>query len=306
MNKKCIESLIKCGAFDSLGTNRRQLISTFEGILDSINKERRSNIAGQLNLFETSAMSSGGESYSFPDVSEFDKERLLAMEKELMGIYTSGNPLDEFEEVIRKNSTFVSTDKIIDPDEPGTTFYDGKSVTCAGMFRQITKKVTKNNNMMAFVELEDLFGSLELIVFPNVYDRYSDLITEDSKVLIRGKLSIREDEEIKVICDEIHTLKSETGKTVKQAAKPKSLTPRPAAGISCIYINADNVDLEMLMNALVFFGPGTIPVILRRREDGKKLEKILDKSYYISENSDIISEITEITGEGNIYFKIIE
>ncbi|MBN1624649.1 MAG: DNA polymerase III subunit alpha [Clostridia bacterium] len=306
VNKKCIESLMKCGAFDSLGINRRQLISSFEGILDSINKERRNNIEGQLNLFESTEAVSGIESYSFPDINEFDKDRLLAMEKELLGIYTSGNPLDEFEDLIRKNSTFDSTNKIIDAESPDTSFFDGKGVTCAGMLRQITKKVTKNNNMMAFVELEDLFGSIELIIFPNIYDKFSGLITEDSKVLVRGKLSIREDEEIKVICDEILPLNKGVAisneKTNEQ--KKKQNSAKPSGGISCIYINADNVDIDRIMNTLAYFGPGNIPVILRRKSNGRKLEKILDKSFYIPEKSDIISEVTEITGEGNIYIKM--
>ncbi len=306
VNKKCIESLIKCGAFDSLGINRRQLISSYEQILDSINKERRNNIEGQINLFETAASRSGIESYSFPDITEFDKDRLLSMEKELLGIYTSGNPLDEYEDIIRRYSTFSSTDKMIDMETAGDDYYDGKPVTCAGLIRQITRKVTKNNNMMAFTELEDLFGTLELIVFPNVYDKYSSLMTEDSKILARGKLSMREDEEIKVIVDEVLPLVNGTPNRDKRAVPdvPAPKRKDEQGRVAGVYINADKVDVSRLMDALMYFGPGTIPVYLRRKMNGKKLEKLLDKSYYISGNPDIIAEVTELTGEGNIYFKM--
>jgi len=305
INKKCIESLIKCGAFDELGINRRMLVSSFEGILDSINKERRSNIDGQMNLFDSTPVQSAKESYSFPDIEEFDKDRLLAMEKELLGIYVSGNPLDEYEKIIMDCANFFSTSKNADLTSPSNVFHDGKAVTCAGMFRKITRKVTRNNNMMAFAELEDLYGSMELIVFPNVLDKYSALVTEDSKILVKGKLSIREDEEIKVICDEISPLLPNNKKTEKVfATNTRQNDSGTTRRIDKVYINAGAVDMNRLMSALRFFSPGSIPVILRKNQNGSRLEKHLDRSLYIPDDNEIISELTELTGEGNIYFMV--
>lgn len=299
VNKKCVESLIKSGSFDGLGCNRRQLVSSYEGILESISKEKKSNIEGQVNLFDTGLVSdscSGGD-YSYPDIDEFDHQRLLKMEKELLGIYLSGNPLDEYAGFIEKNATFFSRDKLLSEDEANlaeTSNFDGRHVICAGMIGSITRKITKNNNMMAFVELEDIYGSLELIVFPTVFERFNGLITEDAKILVKGKLSVREDEEIKVICEEIQPLKNISRKDNDIRKK----TPE------ALYVNADEVDMNRLLAFLTYFGGGGTKVVLRKTENGKKYEKVLGSRYSINLDDETEVELEALAGRENIFIKM--
>ena len=307
VNKKCVESLIKCGAFDSFPVNRRQLLSSYETILESIAKEKRNNIDGQVSLFDASTGRQNNFSYEFPDIEDFDKQRLLNMEKELLGIYVTGNPLDEYEDVILKTATFFSSQKIIDENTDQNRFYDGKGVTCAGLIRQITKKVTKNNNMMAFVELEDIYGSIELVVFPNVLDKYSALINDDSKIVVKGKLSLREEEDIKIICDEIHPLRSSTASSVEeQKSNLEQMNIRPPVRKKAvsIYINADKTDMDRFKAFISYFGgSGDTEIVLRRTENGIKFQKRLGTGYSVDSSKELLSELTEVVGGENLFIK---
>lgn len=306
VNKKCVESLIKCGAFDAFDINRRQLISTFEAILESISKEKRNNIEGQVTIFDSGDAKKTAFTYNFPDLEDFDKQRLLNMEKELLGIYVTGNPLDEFEEIILQKANFFSSQKVIDQETDQNIFYDGKGITCAGIIRQITKKITKNNNMMAFVELEDIYGSMEIIVFPNILDKYSSLIINDSKILIKGKLSLREEEDIKIICDEIHPLKNSPFKAetpVKKFEQTEVLSSKPI-NECLIYINADEVDSAKFESFINYFGgTGSAKIILRKTENGTKFEKRLEGRFAISDSKDVLDELADVIGQKNMYVK---
>ncbi len=307
VNKKCVESLIKCGTFDSFPVNRRQLLSSFETILESIAKEKRNNIEGQVSLFDAGAGRKNNFSYEFPDIEDFDKQRLLNMEKELLGIYVTGNPLDEFEGIILQKATFFSSQKRIDENTDQNQFYDGKGVTCAGLIRQITKKVTKNNNMMAFVELEDIYGSMELVVFPNVLDKYSSLITDDSKIVVKGKLSLREEEDIKIICDEIHPLKSgitSTGNVDTDTSEQMDIRTPLQGRATCVYINADKINMARFDAFINYFGgSGNTSIILRRTENGIKFQKLLDNRYSLDSSKEIIYELSEAIGPENMFVK---
>ncbi len=307
VNKKCVESLIKCGAFDSFTVNRRQLLSSFESILESISKDKRNNIEGQVSMFGADSSIKNEFSYIFPDIEDFDKQRLLNMEKELLGIYVTGNPLDEYENLILKKATFFSNQKIIDENLDQNVFFDGRGVCCAGLIRRITKKVTRNNNMMAFVELEDIYGSMELIVFPNVLDKYSSLIIEDSKILIKGKLSIREEEDIKIICDEIHPLKSDGNKRMPpiNETSPQIRLEKDKSNNYCtVYINADRIDTERFDAFISYFGGnGKSVLILRRSENGVKFEKRLDPRYSIRDSKDMLNELAFTIGRENMFIK---
>ena len=157
-------------------------------------------------------------------------------------LFYGATTIDEYEDIILQKATFFSSQIKIDENTNQNQFYDGREVTCAGLVRQITKKVTKNNNMMAFVELEDIYGSMELVVFPNVLEKYSALIIDDAKIVVKGKLSLREDEDIKVICDEVHPLKNRIGMGMQHdKVRAKQLDIRdPGMGkADKIYINAD-------------------------------------------------------------------
>lgn len=184
MNKRAVESLIKCGAFDSLGVNRRRLMNRYESVMSTLAGERKNNLAGQLSLFgETLAPK---DEDLFPDLPEFSQKELLAYEKEVAGMYLSGHPMQDYKkEVQQLHATPIAN---LLPDEDGNSeFKDGQTVLIAGMIAQVTTKLTKNDATMAFLSIEDTTGSIETLVFPKVRDKYAKLIVQDTPLALRGQ-----------------------------------------------------------------------------------------------------------------------
>ncbi|MGN0362745.1 MAG: DNA polymerase III subunit alpha [Bilifractor sp.] len=204
VNKRTLESFIKAGAFDTLGGTRKQYMQVYSMILDQVNQDKKSNMTGQMNLFDFMGEDSRAQfEIHLPDVGEFDKEEKLAMEKEVTGIYISGHPLEQYEEKWRKNISAVSTDFIPDEETGIPKVRDGNRVTVGGMLTAKTVKYTKNNQVMAFLTLEDLLGSVEIIVFPKSYEQYSGLLGEEAKVFIRGRVSVEADRPSKLILERV-------------------------------------------------------------------------------------------------------
>ena len=208
MNKRAVESLIKCGAFDELGGNRAQYLAVFENIIDSIHTDSKRNIKGQSSMFET--IEDGKiDKDNLPNIRDLTDRNRLLMEKEMMGIYVTGHPLKEYEARLKELSNITTYD-IFEAGESGLgslESLDRKMVLIGGIVSQKKNFITKNNSMMAFLTIEDLFGSLECIVFPTTFEKYSSLIEEDSIILIKGRLSTSEDEEAKLLCETIMDLK---------------------------------------------------------------------------------------------------
>lgn len=217
VNKRCIESLIKSGAFDSFGIYRSRLMAVYEGLIDSIQQNKKRNLEGQLTIFGFSNEGNEMDSINveYPEIDEYSSKMLLSMEKEMLGLYISGHPLREYEDQLNKYVTVFSSDLNLNAgngeEEMGINevrgLTDGQIVVVGGIIAGKKTKMTKSNNIMAFVTLEDLHGSMELIVFPKILSQYSDLITEDNIVLVKGRISMKEEELPKVICEEISTLK---------------------------------------------------------------------------------------------------
>ncbi len=203
VNKRTVESFIKAGAFDSLEGNRRQLMQVYNSVLDQVNEDKKKSITGQMSLFDlVPEEEKSAYEISLPNVEEYSREELLAFEKEVLGIYVSGHPLEEYEEKWSKNITAQTRDFV--PDEEGkTTVADNEPVIIGGMITNITIKPTKTGKTMAFLTLEDLVGTIEVIVFPNIFERQRYMIQNDAKVFIKGKVSLGDDEQGKVICDRI-------------------------------------------------------------------------------------------------------
>ena len=231
VNKKCIESLIKAGAFDELGQNRATLIASYEGILDTINNANKKNMKGQVTLFDMAIEDKTVENnkYNLTVLPEYNEKELLSMEKEMLGIYISGHPLEKYKEQI-KNIATIDTLKIAELQENeeanfDVTKMDGKPVKFVGVITSVKKKFTKNNTIMAFVTVEDLYGSCEIIVFDSCYGRASNILLDENIVIIDGKLSIREDEDIKIVANNIRELNDEevTNKPESKINKPKNL-----------------------------------------------------------------------------------
>lgn len=208
VNKRCIESLIKAGAFDEFGNKRATLLASFEIILDTINSSSKRNYKGQVTMFDLDNKDKQFEDikYSFTILPELSEKELLFMEKEMLGIYISGHPLDKLREKIEK-LTNINTLKMQEIKENFITLnsanMDGKQVKFAGIVSSVKKKYTKRNTIMAFATIEDLYGSVEIIVFDSCYSKCSDILLEDNIVIIDGRLSIREDEDVKIVANSI-------------------------------------------------------------------------------------------------------
>lgn len=206
VNKRAVENLIKSGALDCLDGNRRQKMIVYPMIMDQAAQERKSSIEGQMSLFDFASAEQKQEfEIRMPNVPEFGKEELLAFEKEVLGVYVSGHPLEEYEEKWRKNISAVSTDFIYDEETGETKLADGAHVMIGGMLTDKTVKFTKNNKTMAFLTIEDLYGTTEVIVFPRDFEKYRDLLTDDAKVFVRGRVSAEEEKNGKLICESIYS-----------------------------------------------------------------------------------------------------
>ena len=205
VNKRTVENLIKSGACDGLDGNRQQMLLTYGTLLDNLNQEKKHSLAGQMSLFDlVSEEEKRAYEVRYPDVPEYSKEVKLGFEKEVLGIYLSGHPLEEYEEKWRKHISAVTTDFLLDEETNQVKVKDNQAVTVGGMITEKTIKYTKNNKTMAFLTLEDLFGTVEVIVFPRDYEMYSRYLNEDEKVFISGHANVEEDKNGKLICERIY------------------------------------------------------------------------------------------------------
>ncbi|MBQ6807428.1 MAG: DNA polymerase III subunit alpha [Lachnospiraceae bacterium] len=204
VNKRAVENFIKAGALDSLGGTRKQFMSVYVQIMDNIHQDKKNNMAGQMSLFD---IVSEEEKESFevkmPDVGEYSKEMKLSFEKEVLGVYISGHPLEEYQEIWKKYITNTTADFYLDEEIGEAHVADGKSVTIGGMIADKKLKYTKNEKVMAFLQIEDLVGTIEVIVFPRDYERNANKLIEDQKVFIKGRVSAEEDKDAKLICEKI-------------------------------------------------------------------------------------------------------
>ena len=204
INKRAVENLIKAGACDSLDGTRKQMITIHAQLIDTINREKKDSLSGQMSLFDLVDEDSKKEfEIRYPDVGEFDKEIMLGFEKEVLGIYLSGHPLEEYMEKMHNHVTAQATDFMVDEDTHTTKVHDGEYVTIGGMITERTEKYTKRNQAMGIFTVEDLSGSVEVLAFSRVYENYKSFIQTDAKVFVRGRVSAEDEENGKLICDRI-------------------------------------------------------------------------------------------------------
>ena len=221
VNKRAIEHFIKAGAMDSLGGTRKQFMSVYIQIMDRIQHDKKNNMAGQMSLFDIVSEDQKEDfEVKMPDVGEYSKEMKLAFEKEVLGIYISGHPLEEYQEMWRRNITNTTADFMMDEESGEVAAQDGRIVTIGGMIAEKKIKYTKNERVMAFLQVEDLLGSIEVIVFPGQYEKFGKEIVEDNKVFIRGRVSLEEEKDGKLICEQITPFENVTRKLwIKFATK---------------------------------------------------------------------------------------
>ena len=204
INKKTVENFIKSGAFDSLKGTRKQHMMIYLRIMDQVNQERKYSMVGQMSLFDIVDEDQKQEfEIALPDVGEYQKETMLAFEKEVLGVYISGHPLEAYEEKWRKHISATTLDFQLDEETGRTKVHDGAKEIIGGMITAKTIKYTKNNKTMAFLTIEDLMGTVEVVIFPKDYEKNQQYLQEDSKVFVKGRVSEEDENASKLICEEI-------------------------------------------------------------------------------------------------------
>ena len=204
INKKSVENFIKSGAFDSLKGTRKQHMMIYLRIMDQVNQERKYSMVGQMSLFDIVDEDQKKDfEITLPDVGEYQKETMLAFEKEVLGVYISGHPLEAYEEKWRKNISATTLDFQLDEETGRTKVHDGAKEIIGGMITSKTIKYTKNNKTMAFLTIEDLMGTVEVVIFPKDYEKNQQYLQEDGKVFVKGRVSEEDDNASKLICEEV-------------------------------------------------------------------------------------------------------
>ena len=206
VNKRAIENFIKAGALDCLPGNRQQKMLVYSRVVDHISQNKKNSMAGQMSLFDlVGEEDKKAYEISMPDVGEYAKEVILAFEKDVLGIYLSGHPLEQYRGILEKNISAKTTDFQPDEETGLSGVMDNQKVVVGGMVTEKTIKYTKNNKVMAFVTLEDLVGTVEVVVFPRDYEKYQSFLDEDARVLIQGRVSAEDDKASKLILERVRT-----------------------------------------------------------------------------------------------------
>ena len=297
INKKAVESLIKAGAFDCLNVNRAQYLAVFEGLIESAQNNAKKNIEGQLSLFETNMGSSDMQEISgkLPDVTNFDSDVLVAMEKEMLGVYITGHPLNDYAEKI-KSITSITSEDLVHADE-NEKISDGMKAIMAGIVTSKKTLVTKSNKMMAFINIEDLYGEIEVVVFPNVYEKYMQLIDEDAIIVVKGTLNFKEDEAPKLLANTITDLKKTDESLSREITESNG-------GLVKINIEAhlsEDKTLEQVKK-IIKENSGNVPVILYLRASGKVIKA--DKSLWVNPKEEFVKVLAQLLGDQNIKIEI--
>ena len=204
VNKRTVESFIKAGALDCLPGTRKQKMLVYADVIDDVSRQKKTTMTGQMSLFDFAEPEQQKElDIVMPEVGEYDKEEILAFEKEVLGVYISGHPLEQYVGLLERNITNRTTDFVTADGEMAPKVRDQAPAVIGGMITAKTVKTTRTNSLMAFITLEDLYGTVEVIVFPRDYDKNRSVIEEDRKVLIKGRVTVEEDKPAKLICSEI-------------------------------------------------------------------------------------------------------
>ncbi len=301
-NRRAVESLIRCGAMDGLGGNRRQMLQVLPAIVSNLEDYRRNTQYGQVGFFDLGDGDMLSLDFKMPDVDEFPKTELLKMEKEMTGLYLSGHPMDKYAQLCSALGYADTIDLIEASNEPDTAIYKDKSlVTLCGIVTHTTVKKTRNGASMAFVTVEDLYGSIEVVVFPKTLELCSGLLYEGSVITVRGTLSLEEEKDAKILANEVTDAPSEknTGQyaSLKEQAMPKK------SGKKALYLRFESREDKRIVLAkrVTAVFDGTIPLYFYYTDSGKY--ELQPKSDFVDVNQTELEELKRILGEENVVFR---
>ena len=281
VNKRTIESFIKSGALDSFPANRRQMMMIYVQLIDQVNQEKKSAMTGQMSLMDLlGEEEKKAFDIKYPDVAEYEKEEKLSFEKEVLGIYVSGHPLEDYQNLMDTNINATTHDFIADAETGETVAKDQIYYTIGGMIAAKTVKMTKSNQNMAFITLEDLLGSLEVVVFPKKYEQYRSILEPDSKILVYGRASISEDE----------------GKLLLERAVSFDEIPKHVY-VQCLNKEAYTQQENAIYDIIDKY-PGSSPVTVCLKEEHQS--KDLGRQFYLKAGEEAIGELKQLLGEGKV------
>ena len=287
LNRRALESLIKCGALDGLGANRRQMLTGSGSVLDYLSEDRKQNVEGQIGFFDNDVQS-GREEFRLPSMEDFSASDKLSMEKEVTGMYLSGHPMAAYVDLYDS----LHAVRIGDLLDEGGDHRDGEMVTALGIITKVRLKVTKSNSTMAFVQLEDLFGSINMLVFPKTLSEYAEIIAEGRIVKVLARVSIREEKDPELICQTLEPAPSPRGEKGTQTGRR---CKRPG-----LYLKVPNPDSPLYIKAkkylAVFDGPTPLYVYF---SNSRKL-MLAPFSMRVSVNNVLVRELKKLLGDANV------
>lgn len=291
-NRRAVESLIRCGAFDNMGANRKQMLNALPVILTNIEEKYRRTMYGQVGLFDLNDDFS--DSFEMPNVEEYSKSELLQMEKEMTGLYLSGNPMDRFDNYV-KSAGCVRTYDVLEAGNEMSAVKDGSVVTLCGSITRISVKQTRSNNMnMAFVTLEDLYGTVEIVLFPKVFAQCSAMITQGNVIAVKGTVSIEEEKEPKILVNSVVEPKADvTAQNVEQRAKRN--------GLFLKFSSRGDGRVRSASEILAGYR-GDFPVYYYFADE-KKYEK-LKKELCFSYDEEAIERLRQLLGDDNVVVRL--
>ena len=286
VNKRAVENLIKAGACDSLDGTRKQMVIVSASLIDQVAQQKKNSLAGQMSLFDLVSDDVKKEyQIHYPDVGEYSKEELLGYEKEVLGIYLSGHPMEEYMAKWKKNVTASAGDFLLDEETGETKAKDNEKVIVGGMISEKTVKYTRNNQAMAFITIEDITGTVEVIIFPKIYERFSAFLNEDAKVFVTGRAQIDDERDGKIICDRIIPFEDVQKELWLQFHTKEEYDQKEAELFELLH-DSDGSDEVVIYVA------------------NPKLLKRLGKNRTIRINTELVNNLTKFLGENNV--KVVE
>lgn len=292
-NRRAAESLIKCGAFDGMGANRRQMISVIDSVVNELDDAKRRNIDGQLSFGDltpvgkTTALEPS--EFAYPEIEEFPPEILLKFEKEVAGLYLSGHPMARYRETAEK----IKADRVADITDAETSYKDDAKVVLLVLISSIKKKITKNDSTMAFLTLEDATGAIEAVVFPKILSENANLLFEGNVLVVRGRVSMREDEETKIVCESVAPRPAESDETEQKSQK------RKARGLFLRFDAASSPQIEICRRLLAIFD-GNVPLYYYFADKKEYQKNPIGTG--IDVNPVLLRELKKILGEDNAVY----
>lgn len=297
LNRRALESLIQCGALDGLGNNRKEMLSSLDRVMDSLDADKRRNIDGQMGFFDLPGASEEKE-VSIPAQPDFSPQEKLAMEKEVTGMYLSGHPVAEYLPLFRKKAVVSLGEMQQDAKENGGRYQDGQRVRVLGVVQAVRQKATRKGESMAFITLEDPYGSMELLVFPNVYTRYHSLFREGAVVLAQGRVSLTEEKDTKLVCDAAYpppAPQAAQNGLPAAPAKEKKHASRPG-----LYLRVEGKDSPLYQKALQYIAifDGPVQLYVYFTDTGKLVRA--PASLRVDVNPVLLRELRRLLGEDGV------